>query len=226
VSTNVINVHSGPTTPPLQRGTDATRERSRLPYLPGRTITDGHSTGIVVEADADACTVRWPEGITERMPTASLRAVNPDRPTLAHDELFVSALGENLAQRSGAEALAGFHQGWNNGRVAFTEAARRVLAGLDERALAAKHAACSYSYVVDPDGIRRQDRGEFLDGDRLVTCPFFADGPNSGLYCGAHYPGVVDGSNRSSIFYALPEQYASGEAIVRSPFEPMFQAVA
>jgi hypothetical protein len=214
ITINGSGQRTEPTTLPPNRGT--------LPFLPGRTVTDDMNTGIVIDADTDTCRVRWqPEGITERCAVAELRAVNPDRPMLAHDELYASALGEELARRTGPVALAGFHNGWNNGRISYTETARDMLRRLDERALELKQARCLYTYVVDPQGVRRADRGDFRDGDRLITCSFYADGPGSFGYCGAHCPGVKDGSAPSSIFYALPEQHASGEAVEKSPFDPI-----
>lgn len=195
-----------------------------LPYLSGRTVTDGTNVGVVIAAEQDVCTVRWADGgFTERCATLELAAANPDRPTLAHDGLFAATLGEILAERAGVAALAGIHQGHNNGRVSFTDAARDVLRRLDQRAAQAKHAGCGYSYVVDAVGVRRADRTRIDDGDRLITCTFFVDGPGT-LYCGPHR-GDVDAGNPGSIYRPTPDgadvpadcRAIVGEAL--SPFE-------
>lgn len=197
------------------RSADSATHPAEVAYLPGRTVTDGVTTGVVFEADPDGTVlVRWNDaGFTERCTAADLRAVHPDRPALAYDETLVVFLGENLAKRAGA--LDRFNDGHNNGRTAFVESARRVLADWDTRAREIKHNRCLYTYVVAPDGVRRADRSEFLTGDRLVTCTFFVDGPGTG-YCGAHRPEVA---GLTSIFYAEPEQHDSGEAVALSPFE-------
>lgn len=195
-----------------------------LPYLTGRTVTDGMNTGVVTAAEQDVCTVRWADaGFAERCATLELTAVNPDRPTIARDELFAGTLGEILAERAGVAALAGFHRGHNDGRIAFTEAAREVLRRLDQRATQAKHTGCGYSYVVDAEGIRRTGRARFDDGDRLITCTFHVDGPNT-FYCGPHRADV-DAGRPGSIYRPTPDgadvpadcRTIVGEAL--SPFE-------
>lgn len=188
-------------------------------YLPGRSVTDAvrSATGVVTAVNADGTYgIKWDGGILEPHAEAdTFVPVHPDLPALAHIEMYASALGEELARLAGPDTLAAFNDGWNNGRVAYTETARDLLRRLDQRALKAKHARCLYTYVVDPAGVRREDRAEFRDGDRLVTCTFFGDGPGSAV-CGPHRPEIA---GRSSIFYAHEDKYASGEAVALSPFE-------
>lgn len=193
-------------------------------FLPGRTVTDGMSRGVIVQVvDGDFCTVQWSPGFTEQCPPADLAAVNPDRPSLSGDELFAATLGEELARRAGAEALAGFHRGHNDGRVGYTEAARMVLARIDGRALTAKHSGCAYTYVVDPQGQRRANREGWADGDRLITCTFFVDGPDS-LYCGPH-----TNAEPGSIYMPTPPgmPIPGGLSVIEgTPLSPFAQAGA
>ena len=166
-----------------------------LPYLTGRTVTDGMNTGVVTAAEQDVCTVRWADaGFTERCATLELTAVNPDRPSLAHDELYANELGRILAERAGRTCD---WQGEPTRQVGWREAARDVLRRLDGRALAAKHARCPHTYVVDRDGARRDDPIGFEPGDRLVTCTFYGDGPGR-FRCGPH------ADDRGSIFQPTP----------------------
>jgi hypothetical protein len=274
-------------------------------YLPGRSVEliGQGRFGIVVDVDPTPVipkyTVQWSNGDFNDMTADVLRAVNPDRPALAYDEFVVAALGEKLAERAGAESLAGFHNGWNNGRVAYTEAARDILRDIDRRAFALKHQRCHFTYVETPvrdgaaiaplagdvwvdtslrsdvhdDGVhwharldgtgqvelyepngpglipaaavaqirggfklltrpgaevaeqpappfepsitwKRKSRGErWRDGDRLVECLFFGDGPDAHGHCAVHHPVRAE----TAIHYATDEQRASGEAIARAP---------
>lgn len=183
-----------------------------VPFLPGRTVeltVHPHGErGIVVDVttDGQTCTVKFGEGALRLddfrdVPAFHLRAVTPDLPVLAHDTFIASALGEQLAKRNGVDSLAGFHRGHNDGRIAYTESARDLLREVDLRIFAAKHQRCHFTYVETADGVRRAERAEYQEGDRLVGCLFYVDGPSS-TYCGAHLPGVANGTDRPSIFHA------------------------
>ena len=194
MDTDGTRVSAGTTTHPTECGTN-------LPLLPGRTVTDGEATGVVTAAHGtDVVTVRWEGTFTQRCAVTELRTVNPDRPTLAHDDLFAVTLGEILARRSGPNVLKGFRQGYNNGFVSFKETARDALRHLDEVAAEAGRAKCCYTYVVRPDGARRTEG--FEDGDRLIVCTFHVDGPNT-LHCGPHRAMVLAG-DRGSIYTPTP----------------------
>jgi hypothetical protein len=216
--------------------TGATTLPANTLTLPGRTVEVEMSDalaggrpywlrGIVIDVTLDGvATVLMDDGaghVSEQC--TALRPVNPDRPTLAHDDLIAGALGVQLAERAGPEAFAGFHRGHNDGRIAFTEAAREMLRQIDVRALVAKHQRCGFTYVIDPRGNRHTDPGVWNPGDQLVECAFYVDGPGT-IFCGAHLPGVKAGTDRSSIFYATDEQRDSGEAILRAPLTVPEQA--
>jgi hypothetical protein len=185
-------------------------------FLPGRSVlayADAFNgrwdPGVVTDVDMAAdreYTVRLNrDGSEHRLPESCLHATTPDRPRLAVGDFYAVALGEILAERAGPDALAGFHDGYNNGHIGFKEEAREILARLDARARKAAQARCWYTYVVDPDGVRREDRSAFEDGDRLIACPWFGDGPGAS-FCEPH-TAMGRSGRRTSIFYATPDDF-------------------
>lgn len=206
-------------------------------YLPGRTVeVVGYGYGlqraIVVDVDTagTSYTLRLDNGRFTTAEAQIMRAVHPDRAPLAHDQFIVSAFGEQLAARAGEKALAGFHNGHNDGRIAYTEAARGMLAEIDRRAFAVKHSRCSFTFVEAPDGTQHTDPTLYNDGDHLVECDFYVDGPGT-PYCGFHRVLVESGVARSSIFHAgigAGEQLAArarGEVVSRPPIVAPSRAV-
>lgn len=191
--------------------TRATVDRPTIPawvaYLPGRTVelvstVTPARRGVVLGADDRELSyvVRWTEaGVVGTAHGFMLRAVHPDRPTLANDNLYAVTLGELLARRDGPDALAGFHDGYNNGHTAYKETARDLLREMDAVAAEAKRAGCPYTYVLDPSGQRRPSRTAYEPGDTLIVCPWYCDGPGR-LFCAPHAEAEAQG-DRSSIFY-------------------------
>lgn len=171
--------------------------------LPGRLveIRGTHATAIITDTRPSTHEYEITRDglVLELIAASQVRPVVGDRPTLAHEDLFVEQLGEILAERAGPEALAGFHNGHNNGRTAFREAARDVMRRLDASAEQARTALCLYTYVVDPDGNRRTDPTDYVEGDTLITCAWHRDGPGT-LDCAVHRR-MSDAGERSSIFY-------------------------
>lgn len=210
--------------------TPATMLPASTLYLPGRTVEiAGYGAGlqraIVVDVDTAGAvyTLRLDNGrFVTTGAVQDIRPVHPDRPTLSADQFVVSALGEKLAARAGEKALGGFHNGHNDGRIAYTEAARGILADIDRSAFVVKHSRCGFNFVEAPDGSQHTDPTIYNDGDRLVECDFYVDGPGT-FYCGFHRVLVESGVARSSIFHGgigAGEQQAArarGEVVSRPP---------
>lgn len=210
--------------------TPATTLPASTLFLPGRTVeVAGYAYGlqqaIVVDVDAAGAvySLRLDNGrFVTTAAVQDIRPVHPDRAPLAHDQFIVSALGEMLAARAGEKALAGFHNGHNDGRIAYTESARGMLADIDRRAFGVKHSRCTFTFVEAPDGAQHTDPTIYNEGDRLVECDFYVDGPGT-FYCGFHRVLVESGVARSSVFHAgigAGEQQAArarGEVVSRPP---------
>lgn len=207
--------------------TPATTIPATTLYLPGRTVeVVGYGYGlqqaIVVEVDTagTSYTLRLDNGRFTTAEAQIIRPVYPDRAPLAHDEFIVSAMGEKLAERAGR--LPNFHNGHNDGRTAYIEAAREMLADVDRRAFAVKHSRCSFNFVESPDGTQHTDPTIYNEGDRLVECDFYVDGAGT-LYCGFHRVLVESGVARSSVFHAglgageREAARARGELVFQAP---------
>lgn len=177
--------------------------------LPGRTVEMlppwPISVAVVIDAttgtdeDGPQYAVRLLNGEQKIAGADQVRPVNPDRPTLAHDQLIAAALGEQLATRDGR--LADYQRGWNDGRSIYNDVARDMLRNVDQRVFAAKHARCAYTYLVDATDLRKANQSAYEDGDNVIACAFYPDGPDT-IYCAVHHP-LVQAGDRGSI-YRLP----------------------
>jgi hypothetical protein len=215
-------------------------------FLPGRsvesTVTPYGRRGVVVDVVAIAAPATTPgksnifdpmyivvwgvDGVqgAESVPGPWLRAVNPDRPRLAHDDLYAQALGRIFARRSSREDD---FDGDPNRETGWREAARDALRELDAKAFEAKHAGCLYTYVVDPAGNRRPDPNDYVDGDTLICCPWYGDGPRR-PNCAVHTAAWKRGE-RSSIFYPSesgPWRYEAPIPVDRAALYALAKATA